>query len=256
MNNNMEITSKLTIYDTLTYEIIGCLLLLICRIVPSDLSPNKWLFFILAYILGLTFSKLTGNTFWGKLSRNPKGLILSGYANLRKTIGSAYKDKYIKAYYFLSQRNTFNTILILEAQFAFMYNLIHLIIIVLIKQLSNSEYIICIINKIINNTDSTIKADFSLILYTLSLLLLFVLVGYFLKETESKKSKSNNWKKRGRILHITLIVIIVLSYVLFIITKNYWSFIGILISIPLYICCLIQAKISYLIAEGLQYIAK
>lgn len=114
--------TTLTLYDFLNYVVIGALMLLTCNIKPNTI--NEWLYFVLAYIVGLIIVKLHENTIWYSCFRNPKCLIENGKRELTRTKSNPVLNQYYKEYYNLLGDKTSRTITILEAQFAFVLNLL------------------------------------------------------------------------------------------------------------------------------------
>jgi hypothetical protein len=122
----MTSSVKITLYDFLNYIVIGVLSLLICNLTPDKILPI-WLYLIIALLSGFIFAKLSENAFWYKWIRNTDCFILKANKEIIIVKSRIYQNSYIKDYYTLSGTKTFNTITILEAQFAFVYNLIVLL---------------------------------------------------------------------------------------------------------------------------------
>lgn len=261
----MNIGSKLTLYDTLTYSIIGCLIFILCRIFPTVFAPNNWLFYLTAYIVGFVFAKLTENAFWFKHIRNPKCCITFGYAKVLKDSKDCIKDRYLKDYYSLSGKKTYNTITILEAYFAFIYNLAILSFIAIIKHLIEPNFIEYIKDKMLLDSE-TISAlnnccsNCPILLNTqpeycqLSIILIFlflcVLAGSCFKKEESEKKKCN---LKCNCIHCILTILIAALLVLYIAIKCRLLLLILATFLLAYICFIIQKKICFLVAEGAYY---
>lgn len=127
---NVNTNTEVTLYDFLNYEVIGLLLLFICGFTPNDLI-YEWLFFVLAFIAGLVFSKLAENAFWTKWTRNPKWAIRKGIEKQNEKLNDNQKisiydyslNNYYNDYYRVTKEPVYKTIQILEAQYRFVENL-------------------------------------------------------------------------------------------------------------------------------------
>lgn len=114
--------TTLTLYDFLNYEIIGALMLLACNVKPDMI--NSWLYFLFAYVVGIIIVKLNENTIWSSLMRNPECIILMAKDNLTSTKNKPSLDSYFRDYYRVFEGKISDNIRTLEAQYAFVWNLI------------------------------------------------------------------------------------------------------------------------------------
>lgn len=114
-------STTLTLYDFLNHVVIGALMLLACNITPY--TTNEWFYFMLAYIVGLIVTKLHEKTYWWNSFRNPNCLIQNANIKLKRTKADDTKNQYYKNYYRVFKHKVNENISILEAQFAFLMNL-------------------------------------------------------------------------------------------------------------------------------------
>ena len=130
----------LSLFDFLNFEVIGYLMLRICNIVPKN--DGDWLFYVIAYIVGLVVVKLNEKTPWSECMRNNRCFISKGNKSLRelkskKDADNTRKYQYYKKYYHVLGDRVGNNISILEAQYAFVWNLLVVLIVCSIEYLVN-----------------------------------------------------------------------------------------------------------------------
>ena len=136
--------TNLTLYDFLNYVVIWTLMLLTCNIKPNTI--NEWLYFVLAYFVGLIIVKLHENTFWYSYVRNPRHLIKSAENELDNKKKDNDKNSYNINYYRIFGDKATTNIRILEEQFAFVMNLMIPMAIFLLMFFFCKERIVAILN--------------------------------------------------------------------------------------------------------------
>jgi hypothetical protein len=168
----MVFSSRFTIYDFLAILIPGLLLLILLGtycgcgsiFVSSEVTNNVWFIafvVILSYILGLLWHKISECIF--RKFRNSECIIKQQYElfiseyekvsrNKTPKIHDNFKHEYYKAYYRLMRANCMNNIPVLEAQVAFIRNLIFIIPFYIIVLLHNDNAICCAVKLLLNNT--------------------------------------------------------------------------------------------------------
>ena len=128
----------LSLFDFLNYEVIGYLMLRICNIPTQD---DNWFYFVVAYIVGLIVVKLNEKTPWSECMRNNRCFILKGNKTLNNLNNGKDVDhvkyQYYRKYYHILGSKAGNTISILESQYAFVWNLLVVLIVYSI------EYLVC-----------------------------------------------------------------------------------------------------------------
>ena len=272
MNTNTEIS----LYDFLNYEVIGTLLLILCNIMPNTLS-SFWLFFVFAFIAGLIFSKLAENAFWTKWTRNPKWAIRKGvetlnkHLNINQQISNYSINEYYRDYYRVSKEPSYKTILVLEAQYRFICNLMIVSLVCFFVCLAG--FSIDFENPIKSSfQDDPIKCcdccsspilpiDFFIPSFLYAILFLCDIVGFFVvdnNKTDCKfKFDSNIFEdktiyKIGRAF--LLIVFFLISLCMYCANCKYKAvFLGISVLLLL-LSNKIQRKISTLVIEGAYYL--
>ena len=116
----MNTSTTIGLYDFLNMVVMGFLILF-----PVTSSHNEIRFFVLCFITGLIYHKLMENTF-GVCLRNKDGMISQAYksVNNKEYNECSSKENYYKAYYFLMEKRQLGSIPILEAQAAFLRNIL------------------------------------------------------------------------------------------------------------------------------------
>lgn len=139
IESNMEISSKLTMYDFLSMMVSGFIILFPFSCLERGDSYDIILFFILCYLVGIAYHKLLECI--SKPIRNIKSFIGNGKKKAlitfkernRKNSEQVSEDvDYYEAYYYLIHNKCMNVIPVLEAQVTFIRNILPLIIIYLI----------------------------------------------------------------------------------------------------------------------------
>lgn len=267
----MTAEAKLTFYDFLTYEVIGVLILVLCSVFPS-MFFSEWMFFVIAFIAGFIFSKLSENAFWFKWIRNPECLIIKANKDLIRNIQDHIKYNYLSDYYTLSEKKTYDTVRVLEAQFAFVYNLCVLFSLYTIVNYNDISKI-CLDNftfdlfnsnvccsKIYHPTTISfvcfapmIKAYLTLIICVFIEVICqaFELIPKSYNKALSCRIKPNIYCKTGFRYLFAGIVIILTIYTW--ISPKLIHYLIIAIITLAFIAYNIQKKISYLIVEGAHY---
>lgn len=278
MNTNTEIS----LFDFLNYEIIGTLLLLLCNIMPNTLSPS-WLFFVFAFIAGLIFSKLAENAFWTRWTRNPKCLLIEAKLDTRQSRRKRVLKNYYKDYYRLSRNATYKTVLILEAQYSFLYNLWLLLILYLIMIYYSEDSMIQFIESIKCGTFSIdcckcchvasngclTSINFVPLIVVYLVMLFFDILGWIscecfcdnnIKNQVIKSTRKDNEELKFivRALYTLLFMLVAVLIYQNINLNNpisifKWTLYALITTIP-YIAYKIQLKISTLVIEGAYYL--
>jgi len=173
----MNVSSKVTLYDMLAMVIPGFLLLLLFQLsICGDCCPyipccgssliTGTLIFIASYVVGLIYNKISfTNIKWildclckkcylfdkiaeyvklaCKFRNNPDQI-----KKARKKFDEEYKENindnvndYYKAYYFMMEKNCLNNIPVLEAQVAFLRNMIPVVLLYIIPLMIHFEKI-------------------------------------------------------------------------------------------------------------------
>ena len=118
----MNTSITIGLYDFLNMVVMGFLILLPVVNFPTDAVFLVW--FIPCFIVGLIYHKLMENTF-GVCLRNKDGMISQAYKSVNKIKDDNFSSKnYYKAYYFLMEKRLLGSIPILEAQAAFLRNIL------------------------------------------------------------------------------------------------------------------------------------
>lgn len=118
----MNTSTTIGLYDFLNMVVMGFLILLPVVNFPTDAVSLSW--FVPCYIVGLIYHKLMENTF-GVCLRNKDGMISQAYKSVNKIKDDNFSSKnYYKAYYFLMEKRLLGSIPILEAQAAFLRNIL------------------------------------------------------------------------------------------------------------------------------------
>lgn len=259
----MDITSKLSLFDLLVYEAIGCMLLFMSGMMPIDFGKYSWLFYILAYVAGLIFAKLNENGPLFLLLRNNSYIITTTKNELDET--TLIERLYIQRYYNLSEKKSFKTIQILEVQIAFLFNISILFFIAFILIKLTPEYTHRVIFKYTHSQENIISINccckqntiniidsFSTLLkiYAIQFAITILNRCFFIKNKKLYKYLSTIiYKYKSFIIVFLLISILILIFF----GNTCLSLISFSI-ITLYICYIIQCKISYLVLEGGYYI--
>lgn len=143
----MELSSKLSLYDTLAILTTGFMILLLLIPYIENISfINGILFFIASYIIGLIYNKLIEDI-TNPCLRNNKGSIKKAYEKIKMGVKNKdilkYSDSehYYGAYYLLAEKNLLMNIPVLEAQTAFLRNIFFLLIIYLVAILTGDSAI-------------------------------------------------------------------------------------------------------------------
>lgn len=132
----MNISSKLTFYDTLCMLVCGYL---ICCLTIGTFAPNDNItLFLFSYIIGLVYHKIVeGAT---PFLRNIHCLIRHSWDIVSKGVNGKLpapsRENYYKAYYCLMINNCLNSIPVLEAHVAFCKDLFFVMILLLVRILS------------------------------------------------------------------------------------------------------------------------
>ena len=116
----MNASTTIGLYDFLNMVVMGFIILF-----PIISSPNEFHFFVSCFIVGLIYHKLMENTL-GICMRNKDCMILKAYesVNGKENEKDSSKENYYIAYYFLIKKGLLGNIPILEAQAAFLRNLL------------------------------------------------------------------------------------------------------------------------------------
>ena len=119
----MNTSITIGLYDFLNMVVMGFLILLPVVNFPTDAVFLVW--FIPCFIVGLIYHKLMENIL-GVCLRNKDGMISQAYKSVNNQENKEYssKENYYKAYYFLMEKRQLGYIPILEAQAAFLRNLL------------------------------------------------------------------------------------------------------------------------------------
>ena len=119
----MNTSITIGLYDFLNMVVMGFLILLPVVNFPTDAVFLVW--FIPCFIVGLIYHKLMENTF-GVCLRNKDDMISQAYksVNNQENKECSSKENYYKAYYFLMEKRQLGSIPILEAQAAFLRNIL------------------------------------------------------------------------------------------------------------------------------------
>ena len=119
----MNTSTTIGLYDFLNMVVMGFLLLFPVVTFPTDAVFLIWL--IPCFIVGLIYHKLMENTL-GICMRNKDCMILKAYesVNGKENEKDSSKENYYKAYYFLMEKRLLGSIPILEAQAAFLRNIL------------------------------------------------------------------------------------------------------------------------------------
>ena len=272
---NLNTNTEVTLYDFLNYEVIGGLLLLLCNIMPNTLSPS-WLFFVFAFIAGLVFSKLVENAFWTKWTRNPEWAIRKGVETLNKYLNDNQQrysysiNEYYRDYYRVSKEPSYKTILILEAQYRFICNLLTISLLCffacLVRLSIDFENLIKV-SLLITQIDAEIivhypSVNFSLLYFLYGILLFCDIVGLFVIDKNNmidcelkfdpNISEDKIIYKIGRAF--LLIVFFLISFCMFSGNcENKAIFLGVSVLLLL-LSNKTQRKISTLVIEGAYYL--
>lgn len=144
----MDLTSKLSMYDFFAILLPGFLILLLLACLfcwncnaTSGISVDVYFLTVvvtLSYLVGIVYHKFI-EYIYGKFGwRNKENCIKMQLARLDADWDNQLlqlegetnlKEKYYEAYYFLMEKNCLNSILVLEAQFVLLRNMIPLLII-------------------------------------------------------------------------------------------------------------------------------
>lgn len=243
----------LSLFDFLNYEVIGYLMLRICNIVPKN--DGDWLFYVIAYIVGLVVVKLNEKTPWSECMRNNRCFISKGNKSLRelkskKDADNTRKYQYYKKYYHVLGDRVGNTISILESQYAFVWNLLVVLIVYSV------EYLVC--GKDMNSLFPLfhLKSSLSPLFYLIFVLFVICLVWKFIKTKFVKNACC--WRElccmvlgTGKVLCVTLaIVVFCFSSMGSGCSKPIGYLLSALLVIIPFIAFSIQSKISELIIEN------
>lgn len=119
----MNASTTIGLYDFLNMVVMGFLLLFPVVTFPTDAVFLIWL--IPCFIVGLIYHKLMENTL-GICMRNKDCMILKAYesVNGKENEKDSSKENYYIAYYFLMEKRLLGSIPILEAQAAFLRNIL------------------------------------------------------------------------------------------------------------------------------------
>lgn len=270
----MNLTSKLSLYDTLTYEVIGCILLFSCHISPATFEAFPWIFFILAFIAGFIFSKLNENGPFFHMIRNSKYFIVKARNKLDSI--NPIDDNYYRDYYCLCEKKTFSTIKLLEAHIAFFFNIAILIFALLLIRVICPDYYNdtissllhykkygCFCNPIIVNN---IQPSISLPIIIISVQVVLLYIKCLCFKCLCQKQESSIQKKcdittidkeknecRTNRLCFAFFFISLAAIIISLIFRSDWSFMVLLCILLIYLVVKIQSKISYLVVEGAHY---
>ena len=247
----------LSLFDFLNYEVIGYLMLRICNIPAQD---DNWLYFVVAYIVGLIVVKLNEKAPWTLVLRN-NNYFIKGKNNLNNT-----KDnEYYKQYYHVLGEKVGNTISILEAQYAFVWNLLFVVVVYFVTFLVrggclfgtiNDKTFACCNRLCLFCCDGSVSLN--PLFYSISILMLFRALGFVF----NFKEISIRQKKCRIVLFILVelvLLIIIVSY--FVLSKGEtYIQIGFLLALIVvalpFIAFSIQSKISELIIENDHFLSE
>lgn len=253
MNN-----TNLTLYDFLNYEVVGVLMLLACNIKPNTI--DTWLFFIFAYIVGLIVSKLNENCIWSKCLRNPQCLIDEAERDLENIKTEPNKSRYYISYYRIFGNKVSDNIRILEAQYAFVWNLIIPTIVYVVMFAYCSERLNNIFNTTQNNICICPLAITIVILGIASVLTTII-------ENQRENVGQNCCMGCGYLLLIIISCLIFIAYCLCkqcidtiknedITQQRIGATLALLTVLLPYLAYRIQKKIAILVVEGGEYLHK
>lgn len=258
----------LSLFDFLNYEVIGYLMLRICGFAPcqricncASCQDGDWLFYVIAYIVGLVIVKLNEKTPWSECMRNNRCFIEKGNGALRKLKCGIEEDnmkkyQYYKKYYHVLGDRVGNTISILESQYAFVWNLLVVLIVYSV------EYLVC--DKDMNSLFPLfhLKSSLSPLFYLILVLFVICLVWKFIKTKFVKNACC--WRELCcMVLGTSKILCAIFAIVIFCFspmnTKDPVS-IGYLLSALLviipFIAFSIQSKISELVIENDHFLSE
>ena len=270
LNTNTEVT----LYDFLNYEVIGVLMLFLCKITPQTISLT-WLFFVFAFIEGFVFSKLVENSFWTKYTRNSPCLIKKARKIVHQTKKNRRLKSYYKSYYSISKNGTYKTVQILEAQYAFVHNLFFVCIAYLVVAWFHTDYfddnIVGLCNcckQCVVNDSATDSINLMPIIVS-NVILLFCCILKWIscpclceRKNRKKRKRMDKEKEQNRILikaTFALVVVIFFFFIIRGINKSTiidvvkWVLLLLLIILP-FLAYRIQLKISTLVIEGGYYL--
>ena len=228
-------------------------MLRICNIVPKN--DGDWLFYVIAYIVGLVVVKLNEKTPWSECMRNNRCFISKGNKSLRelkskKDADNTRKYQYYKKYYHVLGDRVGNTISILESQYAFVWNLLVVLIVYSV------EYLVC--GKDMNSLFLLfhLKSSLSPLFYLIFVLFVICLVWKFIKTKFVKNACC--WRELCcMVLGTSKILCVTFAIVVFCFSSmdsNNSTSIGYLLSALLviipFIAFSVQSKISELIIEN------
>lgn len=140
----MNLASRVTLYDLLTMVVSGALILVLCGCVPNN---NVWEIFIwsaASYIVGMIYNGVVEWLFTSLNLRNREGWIRKARRQFEKERRQGVAG-YYEAYYRCFERSALACIPVLEAQVAFIRNMIPLLAIYGIRLVAASG---CICEKI------------------------------------------------------------------------------------------------------------
>lgn len=248
----MNASTSLSLYDFLNCEVIGILILLLCGIFPE----TSLFYFISAYIVGLVFSKLSENAFWTVWTRNPKKIIDKANQEFAKTQKDVTFNGYYKNYYNISRERCFNNIQILEAQYAFVYNLFLVNIIYLLTSCFSPDYFKSILHVEIH--------DKNVCIVIISTIYLFLFLFALIKVLYPFRQNVDSYKY-SIALFLILLLFVVMCVIITIfklcnlcnytapLYSAYTVMIVLIFALPL-LLYMIQCKISILVVEGNHYL--
>ena len=267
----------LSLFDFLNYEVIGYLMLRICGFAPcqricncASCQDGDWLFYVIAYIVGLVIVKLNEKTPWSECMRNNRCFIEKGNGALRKLKCGIEEDnmkkyQYYKKYYHVLGDRVGNTISILESQYAFVWNLLFVVVVYFVTFLVrggclfgtiNDKTFACCNRLCLFCCDGSVSLN--PLFYSISILMLFRTLGFVF----NFKEISIRQKKCRIVLFILVelvLLIIIVSY--FVLSKGEtYIQIGFLLALIVvalpFIAFSIQSKISELIIENDHFLSE
>ncbi|MDE5612165.1 MAG: hypothetical protein K2I90_09135 [Odoribacter sp.] len=121
---------KVTMYDFLTMVVSGFLILLLFTPMKG-LSEESILFFVACYVVGMVYHKIVEKSL--SCVRNCKCFLKKSYARMDEKFKIKEKmpfseEEYLRGYYILMEKQCLNSIPVLEAQEAFVRNIIPILV--------------------------------------------------------------------------------------------------------------------------------
>ena len=125
-NIRMNLASRVTLYDLLTMVVSGALILVLCGCVPSNSVWEIFVWSAASYIVGMIYNGMVEWLFTSLNLRNREGWIRKARRQFEKERRQGAAG-YYEAYYRCFERSALACIPVLEAQVAFIRNMIPLL---------------------------------------------------------------------------------------------------------------------------------